>query len=232
MNTANSCIEPPCSEEALLHRADQLAGRNLGSIADDLGQPWPRSSVHGKGWPGQIIERALGADADSRPLPDFISLGIELKTIPVSATGQPLESTYVCKVAMDGSDSLHFEHSHLWRKLRRILWVPILIPHEGAAVAKRLVGAPTLWSPTSDQQRTLRNDWEEISGLIACGQGHCVTAHYGTVLQIRPKGANAADRVKGITTDGSRRSVSPRAFYLRPSFTASVLAAAYSLPSR
>ncbi len=220
-------IAPPRSEAVLLERADRLAGRSLGSIARSLGQQQPRRLQHDKGGPGRLIECALGADANSRPLPDFTAIGVELKTIPLSPDGRPQESTYVCMAAMDGSDNFEFDRSHLWRKLRRVLWVPIIKVGDAPEVAKRIVGAAFLWSPDRDQYNTLRADWEELNERIARGQGEITTAHYGAVLQLRPKATHATERVAGITSDGDRGAVRPRAFYLRTAFTASVLCAAY-----
>ena len=51
---------------------------------------------HAKGWAGQLIELYLGATAGSKQQQDFPTLGVELKTIPVSPDAKPLETTYVC----------------------------------------------------------------------------------------------------------------------------------------
>ena len=67
-------------------RAKALAGLTLGEVARERGWPIPESSRSGKGWPGQLIEDALGASAASLPEPDFQLIGVELKTIPVDAT--------------------------------------------------------------------------------------------------------------------------------------------------
>ena len=91
---------PPRDEAELLARAEQLAGRTLGQLAGDLGAEVPPDLRHAKGWVGQLIERALGATAGSRAEPDFQHLGVELKTLPVDRRGRPLETTFVCTIAL------------------------------------------------------------------------------------------------------------------------------------
>ncbi len=54
-------------------------------------------------------------------------------------------------------------------KLKRVLWVPV----EGdraIPLAERRVGAPLLWSPSEEEDRQLRMDWEELMDLIVLGR--------------------------------------------------------------
>ena len=60
-----------------------------------LNMPVPPDLRRDKGWVGQLIEVALGAKAGSKAEQDFAHLGIELKTIPINAQGDPLETTFV-----------------------------------------------------------------------------------------------------------------------------------------
>ena len=79
-------VLPPRSEAELLARADTLAGRApSGEVAIEHGMVVPANTRRGKGWTGTVIEHALGANAGSRPEPDFRLISVELKTIPVAA---------------------------------------------------------------------------------------------------------------------------------------------------
>ncbi|MFA9412941.1 MAG: MutH/Sau3AI family endonuclease, partial [Deltaproteobacteria bacterium] len=89
-------IAPPESEQELLSRAWEVAGLTLGELGARVDIEVPDESVRAKGIAGQILEKALGASAGSRAEPDFVKLGIELKTIPLDASGKPKESTFVC----------------------------------------------------------------------------------------------------------------------------------------
>ena len=98
-------VAPPSNTQELLDRASQLCGCSLQQIANHMSCPVPIDTTYAKGWVGQLIEQALGASAGALPEPDFVTLGIELKTLPVDQNYKPRESTYVCVVQLD-PDSL------------------------------------------------------------------------------------------------------------------------------
>ncbi len=218
---------PPGSEEELLARARDLAGASLGELARALGLEAPADGVRGKGWGGQAVERALGATAGSRAAPDFEALGVELKTLPVDAAGNPLETTYVCTVDLRGPAG-QWRDSWVRRKLARVLWLPLVSPADGHPAARR-VGAPLLWSPEPDLEAALRADWEELSERIALGELEQVSARDGTYLQVRPKAADGSALTRGVGADGSPVRTLPRGFYLRTGFTREVLRRHYCL---
>lgn len=91
-------IKPPIDEAELLLRVRAIAGQTLGQLAAKLGITVPADLQRDKGWQGQLLEAALGATASTLPAPDFMELGIELKSIPINRQGHPTESTYVCTV--------------------------------------------------------------------------------------------------------------------------------------
>ena len=83
--------------QSLLNRAQSLAGKTFLELAQLSGLTAPTDNrLNMKGWLGQTLERFLGATAGSQSLPDFVELGIELKTIPLLPDGRPKESTYIC----------------------------------------------------------------------------------------------------------------------------------------
>ena len=87
-----------------------------------------------------------------------------------------------------------------------------------------------LWSPSTEEEATLRADWEALAHLIREGQVELITGHLGLALQLRPKAANAQARRWGVGEDGARIRTLPRAFYLRAAFTTQILERAYVLP--
>jgi len=220
---------PPADESALLERAWNIAGRTLAEVAARRHARVPRRSIRAKGWAGQLIEAELGADSGSRPRPDFDHLGIELKTIPVGVRGHPRESTHVCTVPLADANGLAWETSAVWRKLRRVLWVPVVSPR-GAPLGKRLVGSPFLWSPDAGEEAALRADWEELMEMVCLGRAASISAHHGACLQIRPKAANAQALGWGVDEQGVRVPMNPRGFYLRASFTKQILGQHFILP--
>ncbi len=220
---------PPTDERELIERARSLAGRSLGEIAARYGEPVPRDLTRAKGWVGQMVERALGATAGSRDLPDFAELGIELKTLPVDDRGRPCESTFVCTVPLDEVGEVPWDRSRVRRKLARVLWVPVQ-GRRSIAVVDRRVGSPLVWSPGPEEEAQLRFDWEELAGLIGRGDIEAVTGHLGRYLQVRPKAAHSRVRRRSIDAEGVLGRTMPRGFYLRPAFTAQILERHYVLP--
>jgi DNA mismatch repair protein MutH len=211
----------PTTETELMTRARELTGMSIGTLAARFGVAINPNPAQTKGLMGQLLECALGADAKSRSEPDFLQLGIELKTIPVNNLGKPQESTYLCVAPTVVTPGLQFIDSPVFRKLQHILWFPIVISEQG--VAGHCLGTPFLWQPTVEQLTVLRCDWEEHIERISLGEINQISAHAGVYLQIRPKAANNSARRVGISADGTLVTTLPRGFYLRSRFTTQIL---------
>lgn len=222
-DAATCVVNPPRTEAELLSKARSLAGLSLGDIARQLGQPVPPDLRHHKGFVGHLLERALGASAGSRPHPDFEQLGVELKSLPVTLAGKPLESTFVCTIDLNTIGRLEWRQSRVFKKLARVLWVPIQ-GDRSVAPASRRVGSAFVWSLGGDEEAELRNDWEELASLIGRGRVELVTAHIGKSLQVRPKARDSRARRRIHDDDGLSVETLPRGFYLRASFTRGLLA--------
>lgn len=213
---------PPHSVDELMQRAEALVGLRLDEIAAHHRLRLPSHMKGHKGVIGELLETALGAQAGSLPVPDFEALGIELKTLPVDERQRPRESTFVCSVNLSELLGQRWETSTVWRKLCRVLWVPIHTPN-GLPPGERIVGRMLLWRPSAAQAAALRADWEEHMELLSTGQLDTITARMGQFLQIRPKAARGDSLTRGTDSEGQPGQVQPRGFYLRPAFTQSIL---------
>ena len=214
----------PQTLEQLLSQAQSIAGLTFGELADELHIPVPPDLKRDKGWVGMLLERALGATAGSKAEQDFSHLGVELKTLPINAEGYPLETTFVSLAPLVQNSGVKWENSHVRHKLSCVLWMPI----EGSRhipLRERHIGAPILWKPTTEQERQLKQDWEELMDLIVLGKLDQITARIGEVMQLRPKGANNHAVTKGIGKNGEIIETLPLGFYLRKEFTAQILKA-------
>ncbi|HHF3529607.1 TPA: DNA mismatch repair endonuclease MutH [Haemophilus influenzae] len=214
----------PQTLEQLLSQAQSIAGLTFGELADELHIPVPPDLKRDKGWVGMLLERALGATAGSKAEQDFSHLGVELKTLPINAEGYPLETTFVSLAPLVQNSGVKWENSHVRHKLSCVLWIPI----EGSRhipLRERHIGAPILWKPTAEQERQLKQDWEELMDLIVLGKLDQITARIGEVMQLRPKGANSRAVTKGIGKNGEIIDTLPLGFYLRKEFTAQILKA-------
>ena len=214
----------PQTLEQLLSQSQSIAGLTFGELADELHIPVPPDLKRDKGWVGTLLERALGATAGSKAEQDFSHLGVELKTLPINAEGYPLETTFVSLAPLVQNSGVKWENSHVRHKLSCVLWMPI----EGSRhipLRERHIGAPILWKPTAEQERQLKQDWEELMDLIVLGKLDQITARIGEVMQLRPKGANSRSVTKGIGKNGEIIDTLPLGFYLRKEFTAQILKA-------
>ena len=212
----------PQNLEQLLSQAQSIAGLTFGELADELHIPVPPDLKRDKGWVGMLLEHALGATAGSKAEQDFSHLGVELKTLPINAEGYPLETTFVSLAPLVQNSGVKWENSHVRHKLSCVLWMPI----EGSRhipLRERHIGAPILWKPTAEQERQLKQDWEELMDLIVLGKLDQITARIGEVMQLRPKGANSRSITKGIGRNGEVIETLPLGFYLRKAFTAGIL---------
>ncbi|WP_428771250.1 DNA mismatch repair endonuclease MutH [Vibrio sp.] len=212
----------PQSEQELLERAYSIAGLTFQELAEEAQMTVPPDLRRDKGWVGQLLEWHLGAPAGSKPQQDFEHLGIELKSIPVSHSGKPLETTFVCVAPLIGISGLTWETSHVRNKLSRVLWVPVQGERE-IPLADRRVGSPFIWSPSDAQWQVLQNDWEELMEMIVLGKVESITARHGEALQLRPKAANARALTEAYGVSGRPIKTLPRGFYLRTQFTGQIL---------
>ncbi len=221
-----SKVTPPTTEAELLNRANALAGLSIAQITQASHGRVPETLLHDKGWIGQLLETVLGATAASLAEPDFQYLGIELKTIPINRQGIPRESTYVCVVPFTNMYQQTWRTSNVWRKLARVLWIPIEA-EPSIPIAERRIGNPLLWSPDEKIAAQLQQDWEEFAELISLGQVESINARQGVYLQIRPKAAHSRSLSSTIGSEGKRILTLPRGFYLRTRFTRQILAGHY-----
>lgn len=213
-------IQPNClkNESELLQRCNTIAGLSFAQLADYLNIAIPAEQKRRKGWVGMAIEQALGTTAGNRPLPDFTQLGIELKTLPLNNKGRPAESTFVTSIALLTINQETWENSQCHAKLKRVLWLPIegerSIPFE-----QRRIGQGFLWSPSREEETVLANDWQELTSMIITGRLEEINARHGDYLQVRPKAANGKSLCYGYDLEGNKILTLPRGFYLRASFT-------------
>ena len=213
---------PPKSIEELMQRANTLAGRTIGEIAERLSLDVPADLKTQKGWQGQFIEAVLGADSGNLSQPDFNHLGIELKTLPIGFNGRVLESTYVCVLNLNQPALALWQESPVYKKLKHILWVPIAKTPD-LSVMEYCVATPFLWQAPDSILTILQQDWEEAMALVSTGKIDKLNARNGEFLQVRPKAAHSRVLTEATDREGQSIQTLPRGFYLRPSLTQRLL---------
>lgn len=210
------------SEAQLLARCQAIEGLTFAQLAARCAIILPEKPLQRKGWLGLAMEKALGATAGNRSLPDFIELGIELKTLPINALGKPAESTFMTSIPLLSLHQQTWKTSQCYQKLKRVLWVPVEddvhIPYP-----YRRIGRALLWSPSLEDETILEQDWLELSRMICTGYLADIHAGMGDYLQVRPKAASGKSLCYGYDEQGQKILTLPRGFYLRSQFTARIL---------
>ncbi len=213
---------PPQTEAELLTRCQGIEGLSFAQLSMNLGLSIPINSSQRKGWVGQAIELALGTDAGNKSVPDFQQLGIELKTLPISSSGKPTESTFIVTIPLLTIHLQKWATSQCYAKLKRVLWIPVegdtTIPY-----AHRRIGRGFIWSPDELQEARLAADWNHLSTQISTGQIEALDSRSGDYLQVRPKAAHGKSLCFGFDAEGNKVKTLPRGFYLRSSFTWHIL---------
>lgn len=212
-------VPPPRSLQELRQRLQLIYHRRFGDIAAALHIKMPTDIRHAKGFAGDLIELLLGADAGNLPVPDFTSLGVELKTLPVNEKLMPLQDTYLCHAPLNAVRGADFTQSVLYAKLRHILFVCIL-SEKSLPLAERYVTGFYLFTPTAEELQIFKDDYDELMEQVALGHSRSISGSSGTYIHMRPKAADSRQLTRSIDENGEVTLVQPKGFYLRRTFTA------------
>jgi DNA mismatch repair protein MutH len=215
-------LSPLNNETELLERCKPIEGLSFAQLAKRYHLSIPQNPVQRKGWVGQAIEMALGTTAGTTAQPDFLELGIELKTIPLNHLGKPAESTHITSISLLTVHKETWLTSQCYSKLKRVLWLPVE-GDKAIPFANRRIGQALLWSPSQNDMAILENDWNELTWLVTRGQLGDIHAGLGEYLQIRPKAASSKSLCYGFDEQGNKIQTLPRGFYLRSQFTDTIL---------
>ena len=211
----------PCkSESELISRCQNIEGLSFAQLAHILHWVIPEHTLQRKGWVGAALEKILGSTAGNQAQPDFLHLGIELKTLPLNVQNKPAESTFVTSIPLLTIHQETWDTSQCFAKLRRVLWV-LIEADPSIPFAHRRIGYAKLWSPSALERAVLEQDWLELTSFLTQGRLHEINARMGQYLQIRPKAAHARSLCYGLNEQGQKILTLPRGFYLRSTFTAS-----------
>ena len=213
----------PMSTAELIVRAEALAGSSIGKLAAALGTTIPKGRRSTKGFIGQLLEKALGADPEALDAPDFPGLGVELKSIPVADDTllRPVESTFLSSISMAYADRATWESSRLRHKVSSVLWIPVEGKWKGD-IAERVILKPRLWRASDAEVAALKADWMDLMGAIGAGNAAQLSGRDGKYIQVRPKAANSSVRV-AAPSEHSVDMQHPLGFYMRASATRGIL---------
>jgi DNA mismatch repair protein MutH len=210
------------NQTELYQKALELSGLTVFQLAQVLNLSPPSGLVTAKGWLGQAIELYLGAQSGCLPVPDFPSLKIELKTIPINQKGQVIESTYVTTLPLMNHKQFIWHESTCYKKLQKVLWIPVE-GDKNIPFLQRRIGQAILWSPSDEQYQILKSDWEHIVDWVLMGKIEQINGSIGKYLHVRPKAAHSRVLTKSFDQEGQIIQTLPRGFYLRTVLTQQIM---------
>ena len=192
-------------------RIRELAGKDLRSLADDLGVTVWKGDKLNKGWAGHTIERYLGLPLNSSRSPNLGSW--ELKQVSLRRNRQEeltvKETMWITMLDPVEVVNKEFPDSHLYTKLRRILLVSRIF--ESRSETRSLLYGVASFALDEDQATydSVKADYDLIRHTILESGFESLTGRMGELVQPRTKG-----RGHGSTS---------RAFYARKQLVARML---------
>src|SRR5256714_4468875 len=173
-----------------LRRINQLAGKDLRTLADDYRIPVWKNGHENKGWAGLVIEHYLGLPQNSRQEPDFGTW--ELKVVSLRRTRDEKlrvkESMAITMIEPAEVLANKFADSHLYDKLRSMVVVSRV--YESAQEQHSILHAAAefdLDNPKIHDQVVA--DYEAIRRQIRAGGIDSITGDFGKLVQGRTKRA-------------------------------------------
>lgn len=197
--------------DTISHHLGAFVGVPFGSLAAELGVAGlDRPATQRKSFAGDIAEAMLEVAKNSLPDPDLESIGAEIKTIPLDARSRPRENTKITAltprlVASEGD----FYTSHLYAKMRAILFLPIQ-KSDNDDPGSWYLRPPFLWLPSTDQLRVIRGEYDAYLEAIRAGRWEALSLRSGIYLGVNTSGERSA---------GMERQDKPYAWWLKKELT-------------
>ncbi len=178
----------PQSEQELLARAYAMAGFTLAQLAATADIAVPADLRRDKGWVGQLISGSWG-QRRQQARTGLPGSRHRTQDDPHRSSGQTAGDDLRLRGTADRCQRPAVGTINVRNKLSRVLWIPVEGSRE-IPIGERRIGMPLLWSPNEEEERLLRQDWEELMDMIVLGEVEQISARHGQVLQLRPKAAN------------------------------------------
>jgi DNA mismatch repair protein MutH len=216
----NQLPGPNSNLRDILKSAERIKGKTLKEFVPSNVE----IKIRNKGSVGNLIETyGFGIDNNGIAEPDFISEGIELKTLPLEKSGKALkikERTKICSINYKTLPEETWSESHARSKLNKILFI-FTIHNEDPR--ETFIKDFTLYSIEKDES-ILRKDWLSTYEMVKSGNAHNLSESIANYLSPSRSGSG------GKKEDGTPRDLVDqyknaqpralkRAFSLKTSYT-------------
>lgn len=217
-----TCSYDAASKESILRFAERLVGRTLRDVLEAL--PPESDALDRKGDFGNVVERYyFGYEPNSRPEPDFVDAGIELKTTPLKMTKRgelvPKERLVLGMIDYMTLDTETWESSTFLNKSSCLL-VVFYIWNSDRSLLDHPIHLVRLWEFPPEDLRIIREDWEKIASKVRLGLAHEISGGDTLYLEACTKASNSLAR---RPQPHSPELAKPRAFALKPSYIKTII---------
>lgn len=185
-------------------------GRDLAELAPRFGISPFKAGKQNKGWKGLVLERLAGLQPNVSKAPN--GLAYELKSVAFHYKGKELVPKETMAITMINPEELKahsFSESHLWAKLKTIVFCAVQWEGLNAKSAKLLSVASLDFAEDDALIREIKADYDLIREKLIKDGFTSLTGKDGKWIQARTKG------IGGINPRTGKRRPITRAFYAR-----------------
>lgn len=199
---------------------NQFKNQSLNQINDYVVDNYPYIVLStNKGIAGHVLEALIGNAPNSDPRPDVLSLGVELKVLPLrklSGALQPKERSKIKSINYNEIIYEEFDTSLLKQKINQILFLMYEQPiGKTYKDWKELIFKGCLLYRLSDENAcVVKEDWCKIKDKIKAEQAHNLTESEGQILGACTSGTGKLI-VYGNNKQAKQRSYSLKHRYLK-----------------
>ena len=208
------------SPESILRYAGKLTGRTLREYLDF--ETGIIGGTNTKGTFAQIVERGyFYIENNNEPVPDFDEAGIELKVTPVKMTRSGLTSKERLVLGIIDYNEVPEKGFDIFLDKNSRILILFYLWTENTDVLDYKFLKVVDWSPSEEELRIIREDWDIIEGSVLRGEAHLRSERHTKFLAANTKGSghDSDYRTQPFSeTLAKQRSLSFKASYMTSIF--------------
>ncbi len=221
-------------EDAILENINKYEGKSIQELSNIFSLDIKNRS---KNQIATIIKKSIGFKSIKSNIKEFEQLGIILKTIKIKRSNNyPFEAISFPSMKLQELILENWENSTFKEYINKILFVPVYSDNKKSSLDKKYLGKSFFWSPSVEEENTIKKEWEQYKSEVANGQCkiHLVTVvskkgfkevsdlskeSKTSIIHMRPHGRDSNDRDE----DGLGNSIVKQSFWLNKGFIQKLL---------
>lgn len=173
--------------QSIIEYAGRLTGRSLRQVMDiETGIIGDTGS---KGKFGQMVESYFCIRANNDAEPDFKHAKMELKVAPLIEKGRKRKSKERLVLGIIDYNKVPEEGFNTFLKKGARLLIIFYLWSERTDITEYRIVKVVDWTPTEEELRIIREDWDIIQGFVERGEAHLLSERCTRFLAANTKGA-------------------------------------------